>query len=58
MGALRRRDHVLRFADKKIEARCGKHCVFSMREGVKVGRRGEIVPEKFRKVHVVWAQVS
>ena len=55
---MRRRDHVLRFADKKIEERHGRHRVFSMWEGVRVGRRGEIVPEKFRKVHVVWAQVS
>ena len=55
---MQRRDHVPRFADKKIEERCGKHRVFSMREGVEVGRRGEIVPEKFRKVHVIWAQVS
>ena len=51
---LRRRDHVLRFADKKIEARHGKHRVFSMWKGVGVGRRGEIVPEQFRKVRGVW----
>ena len=44
---MRRRDHVLRFADKKIEERRGKHRVFSKREGVEVGRRGAIVPEKF-----------
>ena len=49
---------MLRFADKKIEVRRGKHRVFSMWEGVGVGRRGEIVPEQFRKVRAVWAQVS
>ena len=49
---------MLRFADKKIEARRGKHRVFSMWEGVGVGKRGEIVPEQFRKVRGVWAQVS
>ena len=49
---------MLRFADKKIEARRGKHRVFSMQEGVGVGRRGEIVPEQFRKVRGVWVQVS
>ena len=53
---MRRRDHVLRFADKKIEVRRGKHRVFSMWEEVGVGRRGEIVPEQFRKVCVIWAQ--
>ena len=55
---MRRRDHVLRFADKKIEVRRGRHHVFSMWKGVRVGRRGEIVPEQFRKVRGVWAQVS
>ena len=55
---MRRRDHVLRFADKKIEARRGRHRVFSMWRGVGVGRRGEIVLEQFRKVRGVWAQVS
>ena len=35
---------MLQFADKKIEVRCGKHHVFSMREGVEVGRKGKIVP--------------
>ena len=55
---MRRRDHVLRFADKKIEERRGKHRVFSTREEVGVGKRGEIVPEQFRKVRGVWAQVS
>ena len=55
---MRRKDHVLRFVDKKIEARRGKHRVFSMWEGVGVGKRGEIVPEQFRKVRGVWAQVS
>ena len=49
---------MLRFADKKIEARHGRHRVFSMWRGVGVGRRGEIVPEQFRKVRVVWVQVS
>ena len=44
---MRRRDHVLQFADKKIEARRGKHRVFSMWKGVRVGRRGEIVLEQF-----------
>ena len=52
---MRRRDHVLRFADKKIEARRGK---FSKWEGVGVGKRGEIVPEQSRKVHGIWAQAS
>ena len=50
---MRRRDHVLWFVDKKIEARHGKHRVFSMWEGVRVGRRGEIVPVQFQKVHGV-----
>ena len=49
---------MLRFADKKIEVRHGRHHVFSMWQGVGVGRRGEIVPEQFRKVRGVWAQVS
>ena len=49
---------MLRFVDKKIEARRGKHRVFSMWEGVGVGRRGEIVLEQFQKVRGVWAQVS
>ena len=49
---------MLWFADKKIEARCGKHRVFSMREEVGVGRRGGIVPEQFRKVRGIWVQVS
>ena len=47
MGALQRRDHVLRFADKKIEARHGKYHVFSMWEEVGVGRKGGIVPVQF-----------
>ena len=55
---MRRRDHVLWFANKKIEARRGKHHVFSMWEGVGVSRRGEIVLEQFRKVRGVWVQVS
>ena len=41
---------MLQFADKKIEARCGKCCVFSMWEGVRVGRKEEIVPVQFQKV--------
>ena len=49
---------MLQFVDKKIEARRGKHRVFSMWEGVRVSKRGEIVPEQFRKVRGVWVQVS
>ena len=52
-GGLQRRDHVLRFADKKIEARRGKHCVFSMWGEVGVGRKEEIVPVQFQRVHGV-----
>ena len=44
MGASRRKDHVLQFADKKIEVRRGKHHVFSRWVGVGVGRKEEIVP--------------
>ena len=44
---MQRRDHVLQFADKKIEVRHGKCCVFSMWEGVGVGRKEEIVPVQF-----------
>ena len=49
---------MLRFADKKIEARRGRHHVFSMWREVGVGRRGGIVLERFRKVCGVWVQVS
>ena len=44
---------MLQFADKKIEARCGKHHVSSMWEGVRVGRKEKIVPVRFQKVHGV-----
>ena len=40
---------MLQFANKKIEARCGKHHVFSMREGVEVGRKKKIVPVQISK---------
>ena len=53
MGASRRKDHVLRFVEKKIEVRRGKHCVSSMWEEVEVGKKGEIVPVQFQKVHGV-----
>ena len=54
----RRKDHVLRFVDKKIEGWRGIHRVFSMwKEGVS-GTRGEIVPERFQMDRVVWEQVS
>ena len=44
---------MLWFADKKIEVRCGKCCVFSMWEGVGVSRKEVIVPVQFEKVHGV-----
>ena len=51
-------DHVLQFDDKEIEGWHGTHRGSSMwREGVS-GTRGEIVPERFQKDCVVWAQVS
>ena len=50
VGASQRRDHVLQFANKKIEARHGRYHVFSIWKGVGVGRKGEIVPVQFRKV--------
>ena len=34
---------MLQFVDKKIEVRHGKCCVFSMWEGVGVGRKGGII---------------
>ena len=49
---------MLQFADKKIEARHGRYHVFSIWKGVGVGRKGEIVPVQFRKVHGVQVQVS
>ena len=54
----RRRDHVLRFDDKKIEGWRGIRRGFSMWKEDVSGIRGEIVPERFQKDHVVWAQVS
>ena len=54
----RRRDHVLRSVDKKIEGWRGIHHGFSIWVEGGVGMRGEIVPEKFQKGHDVWAQVS
>ena len=38
---------MLRFANKKIEARHGKCRVFSMWEEVRVGRKEGIVPVQF-----------
>ena len=49
-GGFVKEGHVLQIANKKIEARCGKHHVFSMREGVEVGRKEKIVPVQFQKV--------
>ena len=49
----RRKDHVLWFADKKIEEWCGTYCgSFMWREGG-VCIQGEIVLELFQKVHGV-----
>ena len=57
-GVGRRRDHVLRFDDKKIEGWCGIRRGFSMwREDVS-DTRGGIVPERFQRGRVVWARVS
>ena len=54
----RRRDHVLRFVDKKIEGWRGIRRGFSMWGEDVSGTQGEIVPERFQKDRVIWAQVS
>ena len=50
--------HMLQWSDKKIEVRRGIHRVFSMWEGVGVCTSMEIVPERFQRGRVSWAQVS
>ena len=49
---------MLQFDDKEIEGWRGIRRGFSMWEEGVGGTQGEIVPEQFQKVHVVWAQVS
>ena len=56
--AEKRMDHVLWFGDKEIKEWCGIHCGFSMWEEGVSSIRGEIVSERFRKDHDVWARVS
>ena len=49
---------MLQFGDKEIKGWRGTHHEFSMWAEDKVGTRGEIVPERFRRDHDVWARVS
>ena len=49
--------HTIMWSNKKIEARHGIRCVSSMWKGVGVCMSMEIVPERFQRGHVFWAQV-
>ena len=55
---MRMRAHMVQWSDREIEEKHGIHHVSSMWRGVGVYKSVEIVPERSRKDHVFWEQVS